>query len=293
MGKTIILTDSASDLSYEQEQRLADHLRILPFQIILGDRSYTSRIDFDNETFYQMLESFNGYPSTSQITAFEFESLYAQLVEEGWSDAILILINSEGSATYENAVFARQTFLDAHPDLAGSFRIHLIDGASYTGAYGYAAAQAAQMAQQDVPAEEIVRFVQDWVDHCVIYFGMYSLKYASKSGRIPSAAAFVGEAIGLKAIMRIFDHKITTAGKVRGEKHIIPDVLARTVAEIEPGTPYCVVYGSDHAARDAMAAALTEALGYPPAEEYQIGAAIACNAGPRVVGAIFRGRTGG
>jgi DegV family protein with EDD domain len=290
MAKTIILTDSASDISSENEQRYAQTLRILPFQIILGDRSYTSRVDFDNEQFYQMMDGFDGFPTTSQITAFEFEELYGSLAAEGYTDAILVLINSKGSATYENAVFARQTFMDAHPELSGSFRVQLVDGASYTGAYGYPVVEAARMAQEGVSPDEIVRFVQDWVDHAVIYFGMYSLKYASKSGRIPSAAAFVGEAIGLKAIMRIFDHQIVTAAKVRGEKNIIPTVLEKTVAEIEPGTPYCIVYGSDSAARDAMAAALTEALGYPPVDSYQIGAAVACNAGSRVVGSIFRGK---
>ena len=35
---------------------------------------------------------------------------------------------------------------------------------------------------------------------------------------------------------------------------------------------------------------MTDALGYPPAGRTQIGAAIAINAGPRVVGAAFRGK---
>lgn len=290
MAKTILITDSASDISAAAEQRLADTLRILPFPVILGDRALMSRVDFDNEQFYQMLEHYDGIPTTSQLTAFSFETLYGELAEAGYEDVILVLINARGSATFDNAVLARQCFMGDHPELDGRFRIHLIDGASYSGAYGYAAVEGAEMAARSVPADEIVQFMRDWVEHCVIYFGMYSLRYASKSGRIPSAAAFVGEAIGLKAIMRIFDHEITTAGKVRGEKNIIPAVLEKTCGEIEPGAPYCIVYGSDPAARDAMAQAMEQAVGYPPADSYQIGAAIACNAGPKVVGVIFRGK---
>ena len=41
---------------------------------------------------------------------------------------------------------------------------------------------------------------------------------------------------------------------------------------------------------DAMEKALTEVLGYPPAGRAQISAAIAINAGPRVVGVGFRGK---
>ena len=290
MAKTIIITDSASDISVENEKRYASTLRILPFPVILGDHAYLSRIDFDNEKFYQMLEDYGDVPTTSQLTAFQFEALYGELAEQGFTDAIVLLINSKGSATFDNAVLARKNFFDEHPELSDRFCVHLIDGASYTGAYGYAAVEGARMADEGVPAADIVRFIQDWKDHCVIYFGMYSLRYASKSGRIPSAAAFVGEALGLKAIMRIFDHAITTSAKVRGEKNIIPAVLEKTLAEIEPGTPYCIVYGSDAAARDAMAAAMEQAVGYPPADSYQIGAAVACNAGPKLVGVIFRGK---
>ena len=57
---------------------------------------------------------------------------------------------------------------------------------------------------------------------------------------------------------------------------------------MEEGTPYMVVYGDDVQVRDQMAAAMTEALGYAPTEFYQIGAAVAANSGPRVVGVIFR-----
>ena len=39
--------------------------------------------------------------------------------------------------------------------------------------------------------------------------------------------------------------------------------------------------------RDELAEELTKKVGYPPVYQFQIGAAIAINAGPRVVGAIF------
>ena len=35
---------------------------------------------------------------------------------------------------------------------------------------------------------------------------------------------------------------------------------------------------------------MTKKLGYPPIYQFQVGAAVAINAGPRVVGAIFEAR---
>ena len=46
-----------------------------------------------------------------------------------------------------------------------------------------------------------------------IYFGIYDLKYAAKSGRIPKADAFLGTALNMKPVMNIFDRSITTGAK--------------------------------------------------------------------------------
>ena len=88
--------------------------------------------------------------------------------------------------------------------------------------------------------------------------------------------------------MRIQDNEISTNSKVRGDKNIIPEIIKLTCDEMIPQTPYGIVYGSDSAVADELTAALTKKIGYPPFERYQIGAAIAINAGPKVVGSIFR-----
>jgi hypothetical protein len=157
-----------------------------------------------------------------------------------------------------------------------------------TGAYGYPVTQAAIKAKKGESAAAIAEYVEDWVKHCTIFFAPYTLKFARKSGRIPSAAAFAGELMGLRPIMRIQDNEITTNSKVRGDKNIIPEIVKLTCNEMIPQTPYGIVYGSDSGLADELSAALTKKIGYPPVERYQIGAAIAINAGPRIIGSIFR-----
>jgi len=251
MAKIKFLTDSASDITDELEKKL--DIQIMNFKVAMGDDSYTSRIDFDNEKFYKMLDDFDGIPVTSQITAFEYQETFEKLYSEGYTDVINTTINSKGSATYNNAVMAAEEFYSVHPEAKGKFTIYNIDGESYSGAYGYAVVQGAMKATKDVPA-----------------------------------AAFVGEVMGLRPIMRIHDHAIVTETKVRGDKAIVPKILDLTVKEMIPQTPYCIVYGNDESVRDEMAQAMTKKVGYPPAECFQIGAAIAINAGPKVTGVIFK-----
>ena len=269
MSKIRIITDSASDISEKHEKKY--NIKVVPFKIAVGDKTYISRVDFNNEKFYSIMDAYDGLPLTSQFTAFEFQEVYEEMYKDGVTDVICVLINAQGSATYNKKI-----------------RFISIDGRSYTGAYGYAAVEAAKMVQRGATVEQIVDFINNWVENCTIFFAPYSLKYAKKSGRIPAAAAFVGDALGLKPIMRVFDHVITTEDKVRGEKLIIPTIVKKTAAEIEPQTPYLIVYGNDTSVCDELAKEMYKKLGYPPAGFYQIGAAIAVNAGPRVVGIIFK-----
>lgn len=218
MEKIKIFTDSASDITYENEKSL--DIEMFNFNIAMGDRSYVSRVDFNNEEFYKLMGEYDGIPTTSQVTAFEFQEMYEKFYKDGYTDLIGILINREGSATYDNSLMAYKLFLEDHPEAEGKFKVHSIDSRSYSGAYGYAVVEAAKMVKEGKTAEEIAAFAKDWVDHCVIYFVPYTLKYASKSGRIPSAAAFVGDKLGIKPVMRIYDHVISTALTVRGENEL-------------------------------------------------------------------------
>jgi len=288
MSKIKFITDSASDISVQDEQALG--IQVLSFPVSFGDNTMLSRVDFDEEKFYEMLEASDALPTTSQITVFQYGEVFEAAYAEGFTDVINTTINSEASGTYNSACLAAQMFYESHPEAEKSFHIHNVDGVGYTVMYGYAVVEGAKMAAEGKSADEIVAFMRDWVEHCVVYFVPYTLKYASKSGRIPSAAAFVGELVGLKPVMRISDHKIVTNDKIRGEKKIIPTIVKKSVAEIEPGTPYIVLCGNNLSERDALEAAMTEAVGYGPAMRGRIGAAITINAGPHAVGVAIRAK---
>ena len=91
--------------------------------------------------------------------------------------------------------------------------------------------------------------------------------------------------------MKIWDREIVTAGKCRGEKKLIAKIASMAVGDMEPGTPYQVVYGNDHSCKEDMIRKMTELVGYGPDDTYQIGAEVSVNAGPRVAGVIFCARS--
>lgn len=280
-----IYADAAADIPPELRQRY--HIHVLPIAVTLGEKTFQSGLEITNDEFYAMMEKYDGIPVTSQITPYAFEELFQSELAAGTRDLIVLLINAKGSATYSNAVTTRERFYAENEGSAEKLRIHLFDGASYSGGYGYAAILAAQKLEMGASIEDVLELIQRQLKKQRVYFGLYSLKYAGKSGRIPSAAVFVGEALGIKPIMQVWDHAITTVGKARGEKKLIKELVKMVDDDMEPNTPYSLVYGSDTAVRDELAEELSKKVGYPPLYQFQIGAAIAINAGPRVVGAIF------
>lgn len=285
MSKIKIMTDSASDISFADEQRYS--ISVIPFPIMLGDKSYTSRVDFDNEQFFDLMAQYDEIPKTAQITPFQFQEIYLREAKAGVTDLILVLINSKGSSTYENSVQAIDLFYDEYPEYRDVLHIHSFDGMGYNALYGAPVVNAAKMLETGASLEEILQYLTDILPRRQIYFGIYDLKYAAKSGRIPTAAAFVGTALNLKPVTKIFDSGITTAAKCRGERKLVEKVAEMSLADMEPGTPYELVYGNDKACLDDLRRLMVEKLGYEPEASYQIGAAVAANAGPRVVGVSF------
>ena len=213
--------------------------------------------------------------------------LYYDYYQKGCTDLIFILINGKGSATYNNSLMAMDMLIEEHPECEGKIHIYSHDGGSYSAGYGQPAVMAAKMAQEGRAVEEINAYLEESIARRRIYFGIYNLKYAEKSGRIPSAAAFIGDKIGIKPIMKIWDHEITTAGKCRGEKKVVSKICDMAIADMEPGSEYQIEYGNDEKIKEEMAAKMTEKLGYGPTGYFQIGAEVAANAGPRIVGVAF------
>lgn len=287
MSKIKILTDSACDIPKEKEQELG--IKVMCFPITVDGVGYHERIDFDNDQYYKMMDEAVEFPSTAQITMFEFVEAYKELLEQGYSDVIHITISSTGSNTHNAAIMARNEFYD-EVEGADKMRIHIVDSANYTAVEGYGVLQAAQKVQKGASVDEILSFLEDWYSSAEVLFAAYTLKYAKRSGRISSAAAFAGELLGLKPILKIAGGVSTTIDKVRGDKNIIPKIIEMVEKEMIPHTPYCVVYGSIKEYADEMTKAMTKKFGYPPEWTCQIGAAVASNAGHQVVGVVIKSK---
>lgn len=287
MITTKLMTDSASDIPKDAEQAL--EIDILSFPITVGDESFMERVDFTEEQFYEILQREPKIPTTAQITSIRFVEKYEEYFEKGYADLIYVSINAKGSATYQSAFMARNQFFEKHPDAKEKFNIHIVDSKVYTIAYGYPVMEAAKKAQKGIPAREIVAYLEDWFDSVEVYFAPYTLEFVKKSGRVSVAAAFMGELIGLRPIISFVDGEVSIVQKVRGDKAIIPALLKLAQQRMVPETPFLLVKGLMEEEMKVFKKEAEKKIGYKCEGVFSAGAAIAINAGPKIIAIVVKG----
>ncbi len=286
MARIKFTTDSAADIPTALREEL--DIQVLPFPIAMEDRELSDGFDFTHQEFYDMLLAAPKIPTHAQLNPYVFTEVFEAAWEAGYTDLIHTSINSKGSATCSNAFQARGDFYRDHPEAEESFHIHIIDSLNYTMGYGWAVVQGAKMAVEGAQPQAVADFIQDWVDHVHVIFAPLDLRFAKKSGRVSAAAAFVGEALGLKPIMTFADGESKILAKVRGEKAVVSRLVELCKAERGSGTPYLMIQGNNTEQSAKLLEACRQELGEEPALSYHIGGVIAINAGPNLIGLVYR-----
>ncbi|MCL2055117.1 MAG: DegV family protein [Oscillospiraceae bacterium] len=285
--KIKLITDSASDIPREIEQEYS--IGMFKVHMTIDDFEFDER-DISNEEFYERIKNSDNMPTHAQITPFEFAQSFKKYYDEGFTDIIYVSLPKRGSNTNFSANIAKNEFFESHPEAEAGFKIHIIDSGNYTGAYGYPVCQAAKKIAKGASPAEVVAYIQDWADYAEIIFGCYSLEYVKRSARVSAAAAFAGEVLGLRPIIKIKDGISYTLSKVRGTRNIIPKIIEHAQADMTPKSPYCILYGNNPEQADELEREAVKKFGYPPEMRFQIGPAIASNVGPQTIGLTIRSK---
>ena len=286
MSKIAILTDSCCDLPKETVEELG--IKVLPFTLTVGGKSFREMYDKSTQEFYELLDETDEIPKHSQISPVAFEEAYKELFGQGYTDIISVSINSQGSGTYNNSIIGKNDFFDNNPEAKDKLRIFNLDSRCYTLFYGYPVMEAAKKVKRGADAEEIVAYLEDWFNVCAIYAVPFSLKYAKKSGRISAAKAFAGELLGLKPIILFADGTTETVDKIRGEKNIVPKLVETIEKNMTPQTPYILIHGKDDTVAKEVEKELVKKTGRKAEMIGNIGAVVTSNIGPDLVAVIIR-----
>lgn len=218
--KTVIMTDSCCDLSYDYIEE--NNIHIIPFTYHIDGKDFID--DFGKslgyKDFYNRVRK-GSIPTTSQITTYTFEENFRKFTSEGYS-VIYIGFSSALSSTFNNAIMARNILLEENPLLD----ITIIDSKGASVGQGAIIFYASEMVKQGKPKEEIINWIENnklKVNH---WFVVDSLEHLKRGGRISSASAAVGTLLDIKPLLSVDeDGKLRVVKKIRGRKKSIKTLL--------------------------------------------------------------------
>jgi len=281
-----ISTDSTADIPVAIREQL--NIEVLPLTILAGDKEFRDGYDITPEDFWPYLETEDKLPTSAQVNPYLYTELFEKTWKEGYTDLIHTCLNSHASATWQGCMNARTMFYEEHPEAKDVFNIHIIDSKTYSIVYGAGVIEAARMAQNGATPAEIIAAVEDWLTHARVLVIPMNLKCVRKSGRISSAAALIGDAMGIKPVITFEGGDTKTVSKIRGVKKAATTLVEMCHKEKKPGTRYHVAYGCDEAEYAHFRELCVRTLGEEPELEVRLGCIISINIGPDYLGILYR-----
>lgn len=151
---------------------------------------------------------------TGLISSGDFEDLFRSILEAG-DDILYFSLSKNISGTYNSARIAAEELSESFPDR----KIRLIDALNASLAQGILAIYASEMRAGGKSLDETADILATYPAKMNGIFTVGDLKYLSKTGRISSSAALVGNLLSIKPILRgNKDGFIVQFKKCRGRK---------------------------------------------------------------------------
>ena len=275
-----IIADSGCDITQEEARELG--IEILPIKTIFGETEYRDGIDLTHEEFFEKLIESDIFPTTSQVSPFEYEQKYEEIKKDG-DQAIVITLSSKLSGCFQSANIAAE-------DYEGI--VFPVDSLSVTAGERILIEYAVRLREQGIQIQEIIEKLEEKKHKIRLIALLDTLEYLKKGGRISAAAAMAGALLSIKPVVAIENGEVTVLGKARGSKagnNMLREMVNKE-GTIDFSMPFALVYSglSDELLqkykkdnRDLFEDAVGDIQGY------SLGCAIGTHIGPGAIGTAF------
>jgi DegV family protein with EDD domain len=272
-----IVTDGAADMPPDWEEKY--QINILPLYIRFGEECYLQGPDFKKEDFYRLVREKRIIPKTSLPSIGDIQAFYRSIAEIG--DTILsIHVSSRLSGTFS-------TVQAAANDLAGEYKIIVLDSLAGSAAEAFIAREARLMDRAGAALPEIMRRLEGICQRITIIFTLDTLEFAYLSGRINAMQNLIVAALKVKPIIILRDGLLDIADKVRTRQRSIDFVLNKLQEKLgDRLVNVAVVHAADPQTAQVMYAKVTGMLNVHESILTDLAIPVAANLGPGAIGVI-------
>ena len=197
-----IITDSTCDINLDITDKM--EVSVTPLKVNFGMKEYVDKYELSSKKFFEMLEESEVIPTTTLVSAGEFEDEFSKHNEE----IVGIFISSKISGTFQAAQMAKKAL--------GREDIYLVDSGTASLGLGLLVRKAVQLREQGLSAKEIYDELNVVKEKLVVYAMVDTLKYLVKGGRLSKTQGMLGSFLSVKPIICVSQGKIESVGKARG-----------------------------------------------------------------------------
>ncbi|GFG84443.1 MULTISPECIES: DegV family protein [Mycolicibacter] len=215
-----VITDSSACLPVELRDRWG--IRVVPLHILLDGADLRDGIDEVPEDIYAR----DGV-STAGTNPEELTDAYrAALADSGGDGVVAVHISAALSGTFGAAEHVATQFSG----------VRVVDSRSAAMGTGFAALAAARAAAGGADIDAVVAAADAAVLRSHAYLIVHRLDNLRRSGRIGSAAAWLGTALSLKPLLAVDDGKLVLAQRIRTVGKAVASMIDR-VCEVVGDRP--------------------------------------------------------
>lgn len=275
--KTIILTDSTSDMS--QENANLFDVEIINLSVVFGEETFRDRVDITKQEFYQKLSESSANPTTSQPSPQEFLAIFEKYKQQG-DEVVYIGISSYLSGTMQSALLAK--------DMCDYDKIYIVDSLNVTSGLEIVVRAACQLRDEGKNGKEIAETITKLIPKVKLFAMVDTLKYLVRGGRLSKTAGVIGGALGVKPIVSMVDGKLEAIGKARGQKCAF-ETIYNLIEEnsIDYSLPIMVTHSNDENKRYEFEQFLISKGIKNEWSHGEVGSVVGTHAGPGAVGITY------
>ncbi len=256
-------------------------VKVVGFKVYVNGKEYTDGKNIKKEEFYRLAESTDDL-RTSYPPPEETLTLYRELEEQGVDEILAVHLPAKVSG-----------FLSSLNQVLDKVKakVKVFDSKSLSAGAGFVAAKLIELFEKGASFRDLEERFWDIRRRLHLQFGVPSLKFLIKNGRIGKARGMIGTLLNILPVLTVDeDGEVAPMSKVRGERKLFDKMVQNVLNFVKDREKIEMIvgWGAESARKNAMK--LKEMIFGEIGDkivnygEIRISPTVGCHAGPGVFG---------
>ena len=280
-----IITDSCCDFTADQYRQM-DAVSV-PLSVMWDGQAHSHFSDNEAlRNFYEQMRE-GLVAATSALNPHNWARAMEPWLQAG-RDLLVLAVSSGISGTYQSAVIAAEELQEQYPER----RICVVDSLSGSLGEGLLLWHACRLRDLGESLEANARWLRETACRVCHWVTVQDLSHLSRSGRLSSAGAMLGNMLNIKPIIKVTeDGTLVSDGKIRGRTASIRELAKRFAKNRALGADDLVTIAHGDCPEDAalLERILREEHGVKNILTGYVGPILGAHTGPGVLGLFHLG----